>query len=404
MRRTIDDSDVLAQNNGDLQSHTEVIQANDGLDPPCLLILGCRGIPAAHGGFETFAERLALFLVSRGWKVGVYCQREVPKIDHRISVETWRGIELIQVEVASKGPQATLEFDAYSVLDAARREGVCLVLGYNGAIFLPYLRLRGRRVVTNMDGIEWKRPKWSWPVQAWFWINEWIAAWTSHRLIADHPQIANHLATRRPRRAIATIAYGGDPVPFADPAPLANMGLTPDGYLVSIARIEPDNNILTMVEAFSRRRRECKFVVLGSFILGNRYHEAVLAAASEEVIFPGAIYDPTTVRSLRHYARAYLHGHTVGGTNPSLVEALWAGSVVVAHDNLFNRHTAGEDQIYFSDNFSCESAIELILSDDDRVTRARRAARVRAEQNFSWDIVLHAYEQECLTLIGKRQF
>ncbi|MGX7709233.1 DUF1972 domain-containing protein [Methylobacterium sp. Gmos1] len=366
-----------------------------------MLILGCRGIPAAHGGFETFAERLALFLVARGWRVGVYCQREVARVGSRISVETWRGIDLIQVEVASRGPQATLEFDACSVLDAAHRGGVCLVLGYNGAVFLPYLRLRGRTVVTNMDGIEWKRPKWSWSVRAWFWVNEWIAAWTSHRLIADHPQIANHLATRRPRHAIMTIPYGGDPISSADPSPLTSLGLIQDRYLISIARIEPDNNILTLVEAFSSRRRDRKLVVLGDFVPGNRYHAAVQAAASEEVIFPGAIYDPAVVRSLRYYARAYLHGHTVGGTNPSLVEALWAGNAVVAHDNLFNRHTAGEEQIYFRDKSSCESAIWTALSDDTRVARARRAARIRAAQEFSWDTILYAYEGACLKLLGQ---
>ncbi|AWB26059.1 glycosyltransferase family 1 protein (plasmid) [Methylobacterium currus] len=394
--------DVPKRNNPDRRLQAEALRSAKGTEQPSLLILGCRGIPAAHGGFETFAERLALFLVARGWRVGVYCQREVATVGRRISVETWRGIDLIQVEVASGGPKATLDFDAWSVVDAARRGGVCLVLGYNGAVFLPYLRLRGRKVVTNMDGIEWRRPKWSWPVRAWFWVNEWIAAWTSHRLIADHPRIADHLATRRPRRAIATIAYGGDPVSSADPAPLEALGLTPDRYLVSIARIEPDNNILTLVEAFSRRRRERHLVVLGHFIPGNRYHAAVRAAASDEVIFPGAIYEPATVQSLRCHARAYLHGHTVGGTNPSLVEALWSGNAVVAHDNPFNRHTAGEDQIYFSDGPSCERAIEAVLSDDALVARARCAAHIRAAQEFSWDSILHAYERECLALTGRK--
>lgn len=363
---------------------------------PAILILGSRGIPAAYGGFETFAERLALYLVARGWRVGVYCQNDVDVVTRRFRSERWKGIELIQIEVAGGGPAATLKFDAYTVLDAGKRDAVSLVLGYNSAVLLPYLRLRGRRILTNMDGIEWRRPKWLRAVRAWFWINEWIAAWASQRLIADHPKIADHLATRRPRRSIATIPYGGDPIAHRDPAPLARLGLATDRYLVSIARIEPDNNILAIVEAFSRQRRDCRLVVVGGLDAENPYHAAIRAAASDEVIFPGAIYDADTVAALRGHARAYLHGHTVGGTNPSLVEALWAGNAVLAHDNPFNRLTAGEAQMYFTDVDSCERGIEAILRDDVLVARARAAALTQASEHFVWDDILRAYEAECL--------
>jgi glycosyltransferase involved in cell wall biosynthesis len=361
------------------------------VDAPTLLILGTRGIPAAHGGFETFAERLALHLASRGWQVGVYCQAEVERVRNRVSTRAWKGITLITVEVALRGPAATLAFDALCVKDAAARGGVCLVLGYNGAAFLPYLRARGGRILNNMDGIEWRRPKWPLPVRAFFYVSEWIAAWSSQRLIADHPAIADHLARRRPREAIATIPYGGDPLPAElRPPPL---GLEPGRYLVSIARIEPDNNILTLVEAFSRKPRGMRLVVLGTLKVGNAYHRAVEDAAGLEVLMPGAIYDPEMVQSLRVHARAYLHGHTVGGTNPSLVEALWAGNAVIAHDNPFNRGTAGDGQFYFTDGDSCAAAIERALTDDGAVAAARAAARAQAER-FRWDDVLAAYEDE----------
>ena len=360
---------------------------------PKLLILGTRGLPAAHGGFETFAERAALYLVDRGWDVGVYCQDEVVAVERRVTVEMWRGIELIRVAVASRGPRATLEFDYHCAVDAARREGVCLVLGYNGAVFLPLLRWRGRPIITNMDGIEWRRPKWSMPVKAWFWVNEWIAAWASHRLVADHPAIADHLATRRPRDAIVTIPYGGDPVADAPVAPLAALGVTPGRYMVSIARIEPDNNILTLVEAFSRQRRDARLVVLGKLDVAIPYHAAVLSAAGDEVIFPGAIYDQDIVKALRYHARAYLHGHTVGGTNPSLVEALAAGCAIIAHDNCFNRGTAGEMQHYFADAEGCAAAITALFSDAAALARSRAAARRQAAE-FDWTRILETYESE----------
>ena len=364
-----------------------------------LLILGTRSVPARHGGFETFAEQLALFFVNRGWSVSVYCQDDVPVVEQRFKSETWRGVTRLRVQVASNGARGTMEFDWHCVRDAATREGVCLVLGYNTAIFLPYLRAHGRMVFTNMDGVEWRRPKWSKPVQAWFWLNEWIAAWSSHRLVADHPVIADHLATRRHRSATAVIPYGGVAIENAPRDPVIALGLEPGRYLVSIARIEPDNNIHTLVEAFSSRRRGAKLAILGALSEDVAYHRKVRAAASDEVMFPGPIYDPAVVGPLRFHARAYLHGHTVGGTNPSLVEALWAGNPVIADDNLYNRWTAGDAAAYFKDVATCSDAMEHMLVDDALVERCRAAARARARAAFEWNDVLLAYERECLALL-----
>lgn len=369
-------------------------------EQPAILILGTRGIPAAHGGFETFAEKLALFLVGRGWKVGVYCQEEVERVDQRVRTDTWNGIDLIHIQVASKGPRATLEFDWQCVLDAARRPGVCLVLGYNGAVFLTWLRLMRRKIITNMDGIEWRRPKWGRAARTWFWLNEWIGAWASHRLVADHPVIANHLATRRPRSAITTIAYGADPVTSAPEAPVRALGLEPGKYLISIARIEPDNNILPIVEAFCSRKRDMKLVVLGTLSDQIPYHVAVRKAANSSVVLPGAIYDQAAVKALRYHARAYMHGHTVGGTNPSLVEALAAGNMVIAHDNPYNRWVAGAAAIHFTDTQSCAERMQQAMEDDALVKACGEAARTRAREAFRWDDVLLAYENEAYRLLG----
>ena len=332
------------------------------------------------------------------------CQEEVPVVQQRIKTENWRGIERITVQVAAAGPRATLEFDWVCTQDAITRNGVCVVLGYNSAVFLPYLRLRGRKILTNMDGIEWKRPKWSKPIRAWFWLNEWIAAWSSHKLVADHPAIADHLATRRKKSATAVIPYGGEPVESASETPVRSLGLTPGRYLISIARIEPDNNIHTLVTAFSRRCRGAKLIVLGDLRDDEAYHRKVRRAANEQVLFPGAIYDRDITRALRFHARAYLHGHTVGGTNPSLVEALWAGNAVVADDNSFNRWTAGDAAIFFSDAATCDEQITRILTDDALVARCSQAARERARSAFRWNDILLAYERECVSLLqGSRE-
>jgi glycosyltransferase involved in cell wall biosynthesis len=367
---------------------------------PRVLILGTRGVPAAHGGFESFAEKLSLFLAERNWRVTVYCQQDVAAVTQRFSSDTWRGIERINVQTSRNGALGTMSFDWHSIRHAATQDGVCLVLGYNTAALLAPLRARGRKILINMDGIEWRRPKWSRPVRLWFYLNEWLGAWLGHRLVADHPAIADHLATRRPRGAIATIPYGGDEVLGAPVGPLMHLGLIPGNYLISIARIEPDNNILPIVTAFSRRPRGARLVVLGCLDPANPYHAEIKAAASDEVLFAGAIYDKATVQALRFHARAYCHGHTVGGTNPSLVESLWCGNAVLAHRNDFNVWTAGAEQSFFSDTDECEHVIERILTDDIAVARSRAAARLRAEADFNWTDILLQYEQELAALGG----
>jgi glycosyltransferase involved in cell wall biosynthesis len=369
---------------------------------PRVLVLGTRGVPAAHGGFESFAEKLALFLVERGWRVTVYCQQDVAVVTQRFSADAWRGVERVNVQVDQPGALGTIVFDWHSIRHAATQDGVCLVLGYNTAALLTLLRTKGRKLLVNMDGIEWQRPKWNWPVRAWFYLNEWLGAWLGQRLVADHPAIADHLARRRPRAAIATIPYGGDEVTSAPVAPVSALGLVPGNYLISIARLEPDNNILAMVAAFSRRTRGARLVVLGRLDPSNPYHAAVKAAASDEVMFPGAIYDQTTVQALRFHARAYCHGHSVGGTNPSLVESLWCGNAVLAHRNRFNLWTAGAEQFFFSDTDECERMIERILADDIAVARAGKMARARAAADFNWADILVEYERELAALGGYR--
>ena len=383
---------------GTVLSRNETGDVSTQSAPPTLLVLGCRGIPAAHGGFETFAERLSVTLAGRGWRVVVYCQENVARVDERFGSDRWNGVDRVLVRVSAPSPWDTFEFDWHSVRHAAREAGVCLVLGYNTGLFLLRLATKRRPILTNMDGIEWLRPKWSLPVRLWFFLNELVAARLSDKLVADHPAVAQHLAKLRSRRAISTIPYGGDPVWAAPTRPLEELGLEPRRYLIAIARIEPDNSIATIVRAFSRRPRGVKLAVLGRLDPEHRYHREVIEAASSEVVFPGAIYDKEAVQALRFHARAYCHGHTVGGTNPSLVEALWSGNAVIAHRNVYNLWTAGHEQFFFRDEDECDRTMSEVIADDAAVLRAGQAARHRAIASFEWDRIVDAYESELAAL------
>ena len=364
--------------------------------PPHVNILGTRGVPAAHGGFETFAQRLALYLVSQGVGVTVYCQTYDKHVaqGHR---DSWNGVERVFFRPKRHGPAGTIEFDLAATKHVLGQPGVDLVLGYNTAIFTVLQRIAGRRVFMNMDGIEWRRQKWSWPARQWLKVNEWLGAKLANVPIADHPQIAAHILQRTGRHAVM-IPYGAPEVDHASEAVLEEYGLFSDDYFISVARPEPENSLLELVRAHQMSQSAKKLMVLGNIMPANPYHRKLLEYASPSVIFPGGIYDPAKLRALRFHARAYFHGHQVGGTNPSLVEALGAGNAVIAHDNRFNRWTAGPEQFYFKSVKQCAAHLARLSVDELAVRRARNHARAQHQLHFTWDAVLSKYQ---MIMLGK---
>src|SRR5277367_5014074 len=356
-----------------------------------VLILGTRGIPACHGGFETFAEDLALYLVDRGHEVTVFCQLAAGQ---PASTDIWNGVRRILVP-AGDGAAGTVAFDWGGVnhLRRRRQRGVVLTLGYNTAIFSLLYWLRGIPNVMNMDGIEWKREKWSKSQRAWLWLNELCGAKFSGHLIADHPEIARHLQRHTPVSKITTIPYGADALVSTPVEDLRRWGLSSKRYYLLIARPEPENSILEVVSAYSRKRRGMPLVVLGNYQPDLKpYHERVLEAAGEEVKFIGAIYDKSAVQSLRFHARAYVHGHRVGGTNPSLVESLAAGNAVIAHDNPFTRWVAGPGALYFQCSADIDELLNSLNVDPAQLLTMEEASRRRHREAFTPDLVLTAYE------------
>lgn len=361
-----------------------------------LRILGIRGVPAAHGGFETFAERLALHLVAAGWRVVVYCQAEGSGAPWQ---DRWAGVERVHIPVASGGPGGTMWFDWLAIRHAARDRAPCLTLGYNTALFCTWLRLRRVPNVINMDGIEWRRDKWGAPARAWFWLNDWAGCWIGDRLVADNPGIADHLATRGVRARTVMIPYGADALSGLPVGPLERWSLRPGRYWMVVARPEPENSILEIVRAFSRRPRGLTLMVLGRLEPEHSaYHRAIVDAASSEVRFAGAVYEPEVVQALRFHAQGYIHGHRVGGTNPSLVEAMGAGNPVLAHDNVFNRWVAGETARYFGDEDACAAQLDDIVDRAETLAAMRAGIVARHARCFTWRQVLSEYEALLSTL------
>lgn len=354
-----------------------------------LRILGTRGIPAAHGGFETFAEYLALYLVAQGWRVVVYCQ---DKGIGPMFEDSWLGVERIHIPVVQEGAKGTITFDWIATKHASKFGDLCLTLGYNTAIFCALLRLKGVPNLVNMDGIEWKRQKWGGVAKLWFWLNDWAGCWLGNHLIADHPKIKVHLQTRVRGDKITMIPYGADLITTADVESVRALGLAPGRYLTLIARAEPENSILEIVKGFSSKPRGYKLVVLGNYQQENTYHRAIKLAASDEVEFVGAIYDKSIVQALRYYSAAYVHGHQVGGTNPSLVEAMGAGNPVIAHDNPFNRWVVGDGAMYFDGAEAFSTLLDDLLTDPLKLERLSFKTRRRFKETFTWPQILAQYE------------
>lgn len=357
-----------------------------------LIITGIRGVPAAHGGFETFAENLALYLVANGWKVSVYCQED----SGDFYIDTWEGIERIHIPVKSKGALGTIIFDYKSVIHSLKTTGLILTLGYNTALFNFLYVIKKRKNVINMDGIEWKRDKWGVVAKTWFWMNERFGCWFGDHLIADHPKIKEHLATRVNKDKITMIPYGAYAVgkDNSNKEILEKYGLTEKKYFLVIARPEPENSILEIVKGFSlNKERTEKLVVLGNYdFRNNEYHKKIKEFANDNVLFLGAIYDASSVATLRYYALAYIHGHRVGGTNPSLVESLGSKNAIIAHDNKFNRWVISDSGLFFTSDEECATQMNYLSSNEIMRMDLEEKAKVIFEERFTWKSILSQYE------------
>ncbi|HRV81642.1 MAG TPA: DUF1972 domain-containing protein, partial [Planctomycetota bacterium] len=352
-------------------------------------IVGSRGIPARYGGFETFAQEIALRLADRGVEVTVFCEAKAGGRPVR-----YGKVRLEYVHAPFSGPLARILYDLGSLCRTRSRYDVVYMLGY-GSSFLCWIpRLFGSQVWINMDGLEWQRSKWGRFAQCWLKTMEGIACRIANRLIFDNGALGQAIADRRPKLPPSSVlAYGAPVVSKApDVARVRTLGLEPGRYLLVVCRFEPENHLLEIVRAASQREGGAPVVVVSSTAESTHWQREVMAHAGPLVRFLGAVYDPVVLRALRYHCLAYLHGHSVGGTNPSLLEAMGCGNLVLAHDNPYNREVLGEMGRYFAD----ESEFYDRLWDVERMSERQRrmigdGARDRVINYYSWDSITDGY-------------
>jgi len=353
-----------------------------------IAILGTRGIPARYGGFETFAEELSTRLAAKGNEVTVYCEGKAEK-----KGTTYKGVNLVYIPSTKLGPLTTILFDLRCLWHARKDFDVVYMLGYGASVFCFLPRLWGTKVWINMDGIEWARAKWSFVAKVYFKIMEAIAVRIPDRIIADADSIKKFLQHRHPNMTICSvIPYGARTVDNMSATMLSEYGLQPVGYYLVVCRLEPENHVMEILQGFAASRSNCSLIIIGNDLADTDYMKKLKLVHDDRIRFVGVVYDPEKLSSLRYYCRAYIHGHSVGGTNPSLLEALGCGNIVIAHDNVFNREVAGEEAVYFKTLEDITNCIERIdaMETEERSKRSNTAQQ-RIQDRYNWDVITEQY-------------
>lgn len=364
-------------------------------------ILGSRGFPSTYGGFETLVRRLAPFLVARGHAVTVY-GRQPGTGEPRVGVID--GVRVVHSRGVDTKAASTLTFGITAAVHACREQpDVVLVLNVANGFVLPLLRSRGISTVVNVDGVEWERAKWGGLARATFLAGARLSASTAELLIADACQLVRVWHDKfgvNPR----FIPYGADVLDAVGAGRVRRLGLQPGSYALAVARLAPENNVDLFVEAIERLSWSVPAVVVGSANYGYRL-EADLARlhAAGRVLWLGHVADQALLAELWGNAGVYFHGHSVGGTNPALLQAMGAGAPTLAVATEFNREVLGcEGQLVAPDSGVIAHEIERLLGDTARRHEMVERGRKIIGSRYRWDDVCLAYE-DALTEVSRQR-
>jgi glycosyltransferase involved in cell wall biosynthesis len=349
-------------------------------------IMGTRGIPANYGGFETFAERLALHLVGRGVPVTVYCRRH-----HATAGREWRGVRLVTLPTIRNKYLDTVVHSALSTIHLITRTRIRDVVLCNAANapVLPLLRFTRRRVVMNVDGLEWRRGKWGVMGRSWYRLGEWLSVRSASVLVTDAAEVRTYYRVRHDTDSVM-VPYGADLLERGAPLP-PELAVEPDGFVLYVSRWERENNPLLVARAHADSGVALPLVMLGRATYDDDLEREVRAAAAPHAVLPGPLFGPAYT-ALQSNARCYVHATEVGGTHPALIEAMGAGNLCLVLDTPENREVAGPDAWYFAD---AAGLAELLRHAADlpeaELERLRAVIRSRAAALFSWATVGDTY-------------
>lgn len=360
-----------------------------------IAILGTRGIPNNHGGFEQFAEYLSQFLVTKGHQVYVYNSHT-----HPYQSKIWNGVHIIHKRDPENktGTMGQFIYDFNCIRDCHKRNfDIILQLGYTSSSIWGWMLPKKATIVTNMDGLEWKRSKYAKPVRKFLKVAEKLAVDTSDYLISDSIGIKNYIKERYNLDS-EFIPYGANLFDRPEVSVLREYGIEEYQYSMLIARLEPENNIEVILDGVASSQDDKLFIVIGKHetkyggYLKNKFKSV------EKIKFFGGIYNQNHLDNIRYFSNLYFHGHSVGGTNPSLLEAMASSSLIIAHDNIFNKSILEEDAIYFQNSKDIVPLLNLIK--DKHIEKIKNNVG-KIDKIYSWPLINAQYESfisECLEL------
>ncbi len=350
-------------------------------------IIGTAGVPARYGGFETLVHHLVNQL-SLEFDLYVYCSNKYyPKAERK---KYWKGARLFHLPLNANGASSIL-YDILSILHALFYADTLLVLGVSGGIILPLVKLfTSKKIIINIDGLEWRRQKWSKPIQKFLKISEFLAVKFSDADITDNIAIKKYTAINY-KTLSHLIEYGADHVMSTQPTneDLEKYDFLKRPYAFKVCRIEPENNVHVILEAF-HKHSEMPIVVVGNWS-ASPYGEALFLdySNSQNIVLLDPIYDQRELDLLRGNCQLYIHGHSAGGTNPSLVEAMYLGLPIFAYDVSYNRATTENIAVFFKDAVHLKSLLQqytykqrLVLGEQLKLIAMRR---------YTWEVIAQKY-------------
>lgn len=328
-----------------------------------IAILGTRGIPNYYGGFEQFAEFFSVYLVEKGHEV--YCYNSH---NHKFQEKNFHGVHIIHKHDPEYkyGTFGQFIYDYNCIIDSRKRDfDIILQLGYTSNSIWFFLLPKKPIIITNMDGIEWKRSKYSKPVQQFLRFAERLAAISSDYLVADSLGIKKFLLERYKKES-TYIAYGAHPFDSPNEAILKEYDVEKENFNMIMARFEPENNLEMVLQGVALNERDAMPIL----VIGNhntRYGEYLKNKFKvfKNIRFLGGIYNLDHLNNLRYFSNIYFHGHSVGGTNPSLLEAMASKALLAAHNNDFNKAILKENGFYFSNAEEVKKLLQTIKKNDN---------------------------------------
>jgi glycosyltransferase involved in cell wall biosynthesis len=352
-----------------------------------IAIIGCRGIPNFYGGFEKMAECISVGLVNKGHEVTVYNSH-----NHPYQKKDFYGVRIKHCFDPEYllGTAGQFIYD-WNCIQHARKQNydVLLFLGYTSSSVWGKFFPKKPVIISNMDGLEWKRSKYNHLTQQFLKLAEKWAVKYSHFYIADSIVIQNYLQ-RKYKIRCQYIPYGSEISYLNNNSLLPFYHISSQEYFLLMARMEPENNIETILDGFNKSNSDKKFLVIGN--TDNSFGQRIQKKFREDkrILFAGAIYDTTVTHTLKYFSSLYFHGHSVGGTNPSLLEAMGSGSLIAAHQNEFNLSVLQKDAYYFQSSKDVAQLIESV-SRNGKEEQMVQNNLLKIEKKYNWPSIIEQY-------------